>query len=304
MLDNDTTKLAGVQVVKPVQITPDKTVRLTKQGDSWAEVLWRKKTTPGGHIIKISKTHYKNLKTGKIKKFQESESSHKQAAHLKKSMKKLKGIVRTNFCKDRQRERHITLTYQENMQDSEKLYRDFQKWWQRMKRKYEHLGLEYIAVAEPQERGAWHMHVLLKSQEPIPWVSYKSLREMWRSAIGGVGSVRVEEIPDDVEDMGQYFAAYFTTVIPEEAEATREERKAASKSAKKGSRLQFYPPGFNFYRTSRGIKKPTKKMVKYSEVLSEYGKPKYKIRAYGIFNGVDEEPFQIIQHQTHRRAVE
>lgn len=84
-----------------------------------------------------------------------------------------------------------TLTYRENVQDRELVLRHFD----RFRRKVDALlgGWHYVAVLEPQERGAWHIHMAtlpLPARFIIKGVKVKSwdlLRRIWRGVVGDLG---------------------------------------------------------------------------------------------------------------------
>lgn len=76
----------------------------------------------------------------------------------------------------------LTLTYRENVQDRERVGRDFKEFVRRVnKLKSKALRkLDYVAVLEPQERGAWHIHAAVRG-----WQSAKVLRAIWLEVVGG-----------------------------------------------------------------------------------------------------------------------
>lgn len=79
-------------------------------------------------------------------------------------------------CKAIGADRMITLTYRENMIDKHRLKRDFDA----LRRRLGKLGdFRYVAVAERQKRGAWHLHVAVKGRQ-----NYRVLRAIWRSIVG------------------------------------------------------------------------------------------------------------------------
>lgn len=82
----------------------------------------------------------------------------------------------------------LTLTYRENMQDEERAKRDHKEWVRRMKKALP--GFRYCTGFEPQERGAWHMHV---ATHKLPeHADYKGVKVqawklgtmIWRSIVG------------------------------------------------------------------------------------------------------------------------
>lgn len=73
-------------------------------------------------------------------------------------------------------DRLLTLTYRENMQDRERLHRDWQAFVRRLRKVQ---GFEYVAVVERQKRGAFHIHVAIRGRQ-----NYRLLRSVWRSVVG------------------------------------------------------------------------------------------------------------------------
>ncbi|CAG2142986.1 rolling circle replication-associated protein [Cupriavidus plantarum] len=79
-------------------------------------------------------------------------------------------------CQEIQADRLLTLTYRENMQDIERLKADFKAFMRAMKR----AGMyHYVAVPEPQKRGAWHIHVAVHGR-----LVYNLVRAVWRRVVG------------------------------------------------------------------------------------------------------------------------
>lgn len=70
----------------------------------------------------------------------------------------------------------ITLTYRENMTDKARLKNDFDALRRRLGKVQ---SFHYIAVAERQKRGAWHLHIAVKGRQ-----NYRVLRSIWRSIVG------------------------------------------------------------------------------------------------------------------------
>lgn len=239
-----------------------------------------------------------------------TERTSKDIAAIRRAVGKLKGIIRANFGQDVTREAHLTLTYRGSMTCTEKLQEGLEKFIKQLRYNYPHHKFEYLAVMEPHGHGGWHIHMLLKSDKPL-WfdsggdLSFKDTLRMWRKANGtGEGAVRHEKFPDDVKDFGLYFAAYFTTAIPEAIELSgdREAIKTASKAAQKGSRLHFYPANFKFYRASRGIYRPkTVEIFCDEKVMSDY--EPFNAIAFEVVNVTDEKTLQFIQKMELRKRT-
>jgi len=90
----------------------------------------------------------------------------------------------------------LTLTYAANQADRELAQVHLAAFLRRVKRIIP--GFEYIAVPELQKRGAWHWHIAVRRLNAGYWVrghyvhSWKLLRSIWRSVIGGGGNIDVQ----------------------------------------------------------------------------------------------------------------
>jgi len=147
-------------------------------------------------------------------------------------------IVNANFS-GKSNELFITLTYAENMQDIKQVCRDYEVFYKKLKRKYKDYGFEYVSVPEPQSRGAWHLHVLLKAMnKEYLYIPNDEIETLWSH-----GFTKTERL-NQVDNVGAYVSAYLTDLYNENTGA-----KA------KGARLYLYPAGMNLYRCSRGIKR-------------------------------------------------
>ena len=196
-------------------------------------------------------------------------------------MEKFTSLINTN-CSDDKKLKWITFTYAENMTDTKQLYKDFDKFWKRFKYYSEKNNLpipEYISVAEPQGRGAWHLHIIFIYPCKAPFIdNNKVLYPMWSHGYTKVKAVH------GVDNLGAYFSAYLADIPLDEYErdaddsATYEIKSAVvveddghdtEKKFVKGARLKFYPAGMNIYRTSRGIKQPTVNQIDKKEYATK-----------------------------------
>lgn len=292
-MTNNTTMTQKLQVEKvraiPWKELTERRLYLTAQGD-FAQATYLDVEPRGGK--------------GRL----QSMNDTKQQVDLRRAFKRLRGIIRLNFGQNLEREAFITLTYRGSMQDTKKLQKDLEEWIRLLRKHYRNHKFDYVAVMEPHQHGGWHIHLLLKSTLPL-WhangivgLCYNRTREMWRKANGtGEGAVRHERL-DGIDDLGRYFEMYFTTAIPEDIEnsGNKEAIREASKSAQKGSRLQFYPSGFKFYRTSRGIIRPKIRQEFFDDIIEEYGRPKNTI-AYALTDCDNGNRVQYIQTMEFRR---
>lgn len=202
--------------------------------------------------IRTGKDTYKviNKETGEILRegtFQKtSDGSRKEdESSVRSSLRKLSRLVNNNFDGS-DNELWLTLTYAENMKDTERLYKDFKNFMGKLRRRTER-KLDYICVIEPQERGAWHCHVLLKDfNSNHLWIEKNIIAESW-----GKGFVDVKKL-DNSDNVAAYLTAYLTNLAYDDEDIDGNTVKAI----KKGARLSMYPKGVNIFRASRGIKRP------------------------------------------------
>lgn len=246
-----------VQNIPPLKLHPAVGVRVIIQGENHCEVTFMQRPTSGISIQKLNADEYLDLKTGEVCLFNKNDM--KQKRNLSLTFRELTSLIRTNFDAGNQyNQLFVTLTYAENMQDHNKLYVDYRDFFKRLKYHHPDHTLDYIAVAEPQGRGAWHFHVMLKSDKTI-YIDNRDMEKLW-----GHGYTKTERLKSD--DVGRYYVAYFTDLFGE----------IGSTAKKKGARLPLYPVGMKFYRCSAGIRRPENMELTYGEVLEQWGKPDYK----------------------------
>lgn len=226
--------------------------------------------SPGGFFIRrIDKQYYYDTRTGQLGEYHRGDTKADLSTDtLRKTLERLRLIINAN-CVSAAALRWITLTYAENMQDRKRLYTDFNRFFLRFKRYSVKNAMEvpeYIAVAEPQNRGAWHLHVIFVYPYVAPFIPVSDLEEMW-----GQGFTWITKC-EGVDNIGAYFSAYLSDLPLNEAEESGVEYSSASvvekevyefeaerkakKKFVKGARLRLYPAGMNLYRCSRGIIKP------------------------------------------------
>ena len=246
-----------------------------KEMGNTIEVQYLTSKTEAAPIKKISSEEYINMRTGEVcifeKKEKENNSRLDSEKSLRKSLKTIRELVATNVT-DAKKVRWVTLTYRENMTDTRKLYEDFRKFNQRFKyycATYEMDYYEYICVAEPQRRGAWHLHVFYIWDRDAPFIHNRTLARIWSH-----GFVKIKALYN-IENIAGYFQAYLTNIeIPEENTAFYDMNElkeikidGVKKNVVKGGRLKLYPSGFNIVRCSRNIKRPVKKQMTYDDAM-------------------------------------
>lgn len=241
------------------------------------------------NVRKISADLYEVIATGEVREYKKSEG--KGGKSLRQTMNRLQGLIRANFTQGDKAQGFMTLTYRENMQDPQKLYTDFVAFWKRLCYAYPQKKLEYLSVAEPQGRGAWHLHILLKDTTGANlYIDNKQLAEIW-----GHGYTDIQRLKGD--DVGKYYVTYFTC-IQDRKEDIGESGK--SKAAKKSDRLKFYPKGFRFYRKSRGIVEPKTVYMSDSEFVERFPHLKSS-KSYDIIDTESGETLNRIEHELRRK---
>lgn len=214
---------------------------------------------------------YIDLGTGEVKDVIHHNTRADQYKSLYRTFRTVRGIINANVI-DVKNVKWITLTYAENMQDTKRLYKDFEKFIKRLKYAMKKLGydFEYIVMMEPQGRGAWHAHLLLLFNTVAPFIPNNELERLW-----GQGFTKTKKL-DDVDNVGAYLTAYlgdmevhqalddnideFQRCLDGNATIKSIEKDGNKKYYIKGARLSLYPANFNMYRCSRGIKRPVEYM--------------------------------------------
>lgn len=284
---NNNIKNVKIQGVEPKNIDKEKYVKAIVQGKKYMDIIEKERPT-GATIKKISKEEYIVVSTGEIRKYNTKDTTDKTKENLKKTFNRLRQLIRTNFTNDSKNQLFLTLTYAENMTNEKQLYKDFDAFNKRLKYKLKEHKLEYIAVAEPQGRGAWHFHIMLKStNKDNLYIDNKVLEQIW-----GYGYTDAQRLKSD--DVGSYYVSYFTDLL--------EEDEKGNKKRIKGSRLSMYPKGFKFYRCSRGIEKPKEINIKYGE-LEKQGYINTYTTAFKVINEIDDKILNVFQKETWKKVI-
>lgn len=216
-------------------------------------------------IQRLNKDEGVVLSTGEKIQYNHADDRSGNTKYMAKSMKNLRDLINAN-TENTDNCLFATFTYAENMTDTKRLYEDKKNFYKRFRYYCEQKGYprpEYISAAEPQGRGAWHTHDIMIFPGKAPFIPNAELAELW-----GFGFVTVKKL-DNVDNVGAYLTAYLCDIPVEEAErcginaadySVKEvDSELGSKQKKKilkGARLSLYPSGMNFYRCSRGVKRP------------------------------------------------
>ena len=243
---------------------PSDLVTLTVAGN--VKEIRFSKASAGSPIRKVDKGHGVDIRTGEVVEYQHNANRAGNVASVAQSLKQLRGIINANL-ENPDNALWVTLTYADLMTDGKQLYDDFHAFWKRFQRDQKRKGqapVLYIACAEPQARGAWHLHLILLFPDKAPFIPNADMAQLWRHGFTKVKSLRALENP------GLYLTAYLGDMELTEAAQTGtmsakikevnvayEDGTPRKKAIVKGARLHMYPSGFNLFRTSRGIKRPT-----------------------------------------------
>lgn len=256
-----------IRRIDDIDVKPESLVRVKEMGNI-TEVMYSDSYYSECNIVKLSKDYYLDKRDGEVKAFQHIENRACDLKSISKTLSKLRDYLNTNIT-DVSKCRWVTLTYAENMTDTKQLYEDFKKFNMRLrhhlKQKY-----EYIVAMEPQGRGAWHCHLVMIFPDKAPYIPNDDMARIW-----GHGFTKTKKL-DDVDNVGAYLTAYLGDMDIDELNSGamplndlvklqghpvkqieyEEDGVKKTKSYVKGARLFMYPPQFNLYRCSRGIKKP------------------------------------------------
>lgn len=181
------------------QISKSDKVRVKSCGNI-TEIMYKSNQGKSrGYIQKLSAEQYLDKRTGEIKEFNHYENRASDFKSVARSLALGRDMLNTNIT-DVSKCRWITLTYAENMTDTERLYRDFKNFNKKCRKEFGHY--EYIVASEPQGRGAWHMHCVFIFKEKAPYMDNKKVAELWKQ-----GFVKVKKL-DNVDNVGAYLTAY------------------------------------------------------------------------------------------------
>lgn len=217
------------------------------------------RSNAGTPIQKLDADHGLDMRTGEIIKYHHNASRIENKASVRQSLKRLRDLINANL-ENPENALWVVLTFKSCMTDTRQLYRDFHAFWKRFRRylqKQGHPPADYIIAAEPQGRGAWHLHCLFLFPGKAPFIPNTEMARIW-----GHGFTKTQSLKG-IGNPGLYLTAYLGDMeLLEAANAGQfnaerlAETKDKSKAVIKGARLKLYPPGFNLYRCSRGVKRP------------------------------------------------
>lgn len=286
-----------------VNIHSNALVTVTDMGHI-VEVQHMEKRNTTCHIQKIDQDHYVNLETGELLEYKKSDNRSDSENSLRQTFKKMRYLINNNF-RGLPNELHVVMTYAENMTDTKRLYRDFQNFISNLRYRYKGLtSIDYLNVIEPQERGAWHVHMLIRFNDlDKVFIPSNELADMW-----GQGFITIKSLKN-VDNIGAYLSAYLADIeIPEGREVKNSKdlvvKKVDGKDKRfiKGGRLWMYPVGMNIVRSSKGIVKPERIEMTYEKAKKIVGsvKPhyqkKYMVEKENFKNTISYEQYNLKRH--------
>lgn len=291
-----------------VFISPSDLVTVTRMNHI-IEVQYMQRMNRNARIKKLDKDRYLHLNTGEVKDIKHIENRSESFNSLRQSFKKLRYLINNNFV-GAANELHVVLTYAENMTDTDRLYRDNDKFMKRLRYKYKNISsIDYLNVIEPQERGAWHNHLLLRFNDLNKiYIPNDEMAKLW-----GHGFVTIRSLKD-VDNIGAYLSAYLTDIeltennikkiVGTDYRVITRQVDGQEKRFIKGGRLHLYPPGMNLYRKSAGIKFPVREEMLYRDTKKVVGsaKPHYE-KTYSIENEDFDNIIHYEQYNLKRTSV-
>lgn len=249
---------------KPINLRPLPTEKVTvKECGNITDVTFCQKTSYGGVTKKLDKDTYIDTRDGTVKEFKHHEKRLDDIKSVMRTLKNGRDMINANVT-DVSKWRMITLTYAENMTDTKKLYNDFKNFWHKEFCPSYPTADRYINAVEPQERGAWHIHLLAGFSDVAPFLPNEHIRALWKH-----GFVTIRPI-DNVDNVGAYLSGYLSNMPIDEAQRLNlakngkiinadtldDNGKPIKKKVVKGARMHLYPAGMRIFRCSRNCIKP------------------------------------------------
>lgn len=284
-----------IAIIRKSSALPDEHyyTKVTSMGNVTELIAMEHKPAPCP-CVRINAEEYCDTRTGEIKQYNKAENRAGSLDSMRHTLANIRALINTNVTEPSNC-RWVTLTYEENMTDTKRLYEDYNAFWKRFLRHCKKMGYarpDYITVQEPQGRGAWHIHAFFIWQEKAPFIpsSYdakakmkdppkgvKCMQELWEQGFTSVKAL------NDVDNIGAYFSAYLADMplvdlekLPNDEKMkvldgteivmksfTNEQETVKDKKFIKGGRLALYPTGMNIVRRTKGIKDPDVEYMTY-----------------------------------------
>lgn len=250
------------------------------------KILYVKNGNSEARIRNVDKDHFKDLRTGEIKKKKHTKRRIENKLSARNTRNYIIDVINTNVT-DVDKGKLITLTYGYEMTDTKVFYEDICLFVKNFNYRYKSMG--NIKICIPQLRNVYHAHIIFLWNDIAPNIPYNEVRKIW-----GKGNVDVQELWGDVDNLGVYLSSEFYDVPLEEMKKynipynERDVKRVDVINGKKLDEPRYFvkngilnlvPTGFRICRPSRNLKKPTVEEMKYYEAIkNEVGdiSPTYK----------------------------
>ncbi len=171
---------AATRFIKRIYSNTPYRIKIRNYGNGLAEVGWSFiSSTPPNKAARGLST-------------QRDKNEDRAARHAKSRLRQL--ILSANLT------HLLTLTYKENVTDFKRASDDLNRFVRKMKVKVKEW--RYVAVAEQQERGAWHWHIAVKGYQDV-----EMIRTQWREVVGE-GNIDVSAPKGSRKDQRLYLVKY------------------------------------------------------------------------------------------------
>lgn len=193
-----------VQSIENYSVYDESLVKLTQTGNI-TQILSLAHKNNSCPIKKLNKDEYVLVDTGEILKCNHIDNRSQNLNTIRRSISNLRDLINNNFIGG-SNELWITLTFGERkVYNSKELCSIFEKFIKRLRYKFKNIKLDYIYVPEPHQKGDWHIHLLLKANNPL-YIDNSLLNKIW-----GHGFVKVNRLKD-ITNIGAYVSAYLINI--------------------------------------------------------------------------------------------
>lgn len=169
---------------------------------NFAKIHYNRRVIVTGKILEYYEYEKPVLKGNAIKRTGRANSPFTDEQVKKdnraKTARRAKNTVRRTANANPQLDKFLTLTFAENITDSNYAYKEFDKFIKRVKTRFS--SFQYINVIEFQKRGAIHFHLLCN----LPYVNVNEFSKIWKH-----GFIKINRI-DNVDNVGAYITKYMT----------------------------------------------------------------------------------------------
>jgi len=180
--------------------------------------------------VKSLETNPRDIKGDAVTIISEEEKAERTEEYRRQSKKKFRRLIEANSNIHHEKDKFMTLTYAENMEDRQQALKDFRNFLKKARRKYG--KFEYISVIEYQKRGAVHFHCFLFGFPFVPINDLPELTEVW-----GHGFLELKVVRNHFK-LQNYLTKYFMKTFQEER-SRNERRYFASKGLKRSQVFIF-----------------------------------------------------------------